>query len=139
GGPGGDVSCAPDGRCAPGGGAAAWPQAPADVGIFLRTEPGARTRLCLQACADAGGSLSVPAPQNPAALPCADCGGPDGTVARDRDAPARTPGASLHASWLAGASAALLAARRAVGSAALGQPGSVPTPDHGPDAAGHTT
>ena len=55
----------------------------------------------------------------------------------DRRDAARAAGASLHRGRAHGAGHPLLAAGRAAGPAALGQPGSGAAPHHGPGAAGH--
>ena len=91
----------------------------------------------VQARADPGRGVSVAAAEHAAAVPSAHCAGAGGAVSRDcRDA-ARTAGASLYGGRAHSAGHPLLAAGRAAGLPALGQPGSGPAPDHRHGAARH--
>ena len=81
----------------------------------------------------------VVAQEHPPAVPPAAWPSVGGTVPRDGGDATGAGGAALHRGRAHGAGHPLLAAGRAAGPAALGQPGSGPAPHQGPGAAGHAS
>src|SRR5262249_50611540 len=95
--------------------------------------------VCLQACLDPGGGLSVLTAEHPPAVPSAHCPGVGGAVSGDRRDTTRVSGASLYRGRAVRTRHHLLAARRAAGPPALGCPGGGAAPDHGSRSAADAT